>query len=133
MYLDVTGGFRSVEGMVNALETVDGVGLGRTITEQVTLCKDILEGRTSRARDQAVDMNDFGLTAVISGAQMPQIGKDEMPVDMSRPENVSAFMEDMRSWRKEMLEDRDRREKFGGVVVTSVPAVPYMGGLTPKL
>lgn len=119
--------------MVDALKTVDGVGLGRPITEQINFCKDILEGRTTSARDQALDMNDFGLTAVISGAQMPQVGNDHEPIDMSRPENVSAFLKDMSTWRKEMIEDRERREKFGGVVVTSVPAVPYVRGLAPKL
>ena len=119
--------------MLNALKTVDGIGLGRPITEQVTLCKDILERRTTSARDQAVDMNDFGLTAIISGAQMPQVGNDYEPIDMSNPGNVDAFMKDMRAWRKEMIEDRDKREKFGGVVITSVPAVPYSSGLTSKL
>lgn len=129
----MTGGFRSIEGMVNALKTVDGIGLGRPITEQVILCKDILDGRITSARDQAIDMNDFGLTAVVSGAQMPQIGNDHEPIDMSKSENVDAFMKDMRAWRKEMLEDRGKREKFGGVVIRKVPAVPYLGGLAPKL
>jgi hypothetical protein len=119
--------------MVKALKTVDGIGLGRPITEQFTLCKDIIEGRTTGARGQALDMNDFGLTAVISGAQMPQVGNDHEPIDMSKPENVSAFLKDMSTWRREMIEDRDRKEKFGGVVIRSVEAVPYTGGLAPKL
>jgi hypothetical protein len=119
--------------MLAALSTVSGIGLGRPITEEVTLCSDILSGATTRARDQAVDMDDFGLTAVISGAQMPQIGRDEQPIDMSKVENVEGFMRDMRAWREEMREDRERREKFGGVVVRSVDLLPYGGGVAPKL
>lgn len=119
--------------MTNALKTVDGIGLGRPITEQVTLPRDILEGRISGARDQAIDMNDFGLTSVLSMSQMRQIGDDHMPIDMSKKENVEAFLMDLTAWRKELHEDRHRREKFGNAPIRSVPARPYTGGLVPRL
>ena len=119
--------------MVNALRTVDGVGLGRPITEQVTLCRDILEGRLHGARDQALDMNDFGFTAIISGAQMMQVGNDVQPINMSKSENVVAFIKDMEIWRKEMRDDREKKEKFGGVVIRGVPATPYGDTCISKL
>lgn len=119
--------------MVNALKTVDGVGLGRPITEQVTLPHDILAGRIIGARDQALDMNDFGLTSVLSMTQMRQIGDDHMPIDTSKPENVEAFATDFKAWMEELKEDRGRREKFGNAPIKSVKAIPYTGGLAPKL
>jgi hypothetical protein len=119
--------------MVGALNTVDGIGLGRPITEQPTLPSDILGGRIVRARDQALDMNDFNLTSVISMTQMVQIGDDQQPLDMSKPANVRAFADDFATWRDELMKDRDRREKFGSARVRSVPALPYIGGLTPRL
>jgi hypothetical protein len=119
--------------MVNALKTVDGIGLGRPITEQVTLPRDILKGHTTGARDQALDMNDFGLTSVLSMAQMRQIGDDHMPIDMSKAENVEAFGRDVKAWMEELKEDREKREKFGNVPVRSVKAIAYAGGLAPRL
>lgn len=119
--------------MVNALQTVDGIGLGRPITEQPSLPKDILSGRIVRARDQALDMNDFNLTSVISMTQMVQIGDDHSPLDMSKPANVEAFGQDFAAWHRELAEDRGRRVKFGSARVRSVPALPYIGGLAPKL
>ena len=119
--------------MVNALKTVDGIGLGRTITEQVNLPKDILEGRITGARDQALDMNDFGLTSGISMTQMVQIGDDHEPLDMSKPANVEAYMKDFAAWMEELKADRDNRVKFGSARIRSVPATPYIGGLVPRL
>jgi hypothetical protein len=115
--------------MVGALKTVDGIGLGRTITEQPTLPRAILEGRTTGARDQALDMNDFGLTAAVSMTQMVQIGDDHEPIDMSEPANVSAFTRDLVAWMEELRADRDKREKFGSARIKSVPAVPYTSRL----
>jgi hypothetical protein len=132
-FIDVTGGFRSIQGMVSALKTVDGIGLGRTITEQVTLPKDILEGRITSARAQALDMNDFGLTAAISMTQMVQIGDDQQPLDMSRPENVEAFAKDFAAHMAVLEADRDKRVKFGSARISSVPTIPYTGGLAPRL
>lgn len=129
----MTGGFRTIDGMVGALNTVDGIGLGRSITEQVTLPKDILEGRLTGARDQALDMNDFGLTSAISMTQMVQIGDDHEPINMSKPENVKAFANDFAAWMEELKADRDKREKFGSARIRSIPAVPYTGGLAPRL
>jgi hypothetical protein len=119
--------------MVNALNTVDGIGLGRTITEQVTLCRELLKSRTPGARDQALDMNDFGLTSLISMSQMKQLGDDAHPIDMSKPDNVLAFRKDMAVWVKEMQADQDKKEKYGGVVITSAPPTPYTDPYTSKI
>ncbi len=77
----VIGGFRTVEGMVNALRTVDEIGLGRPICQEFYLCKDILEGKCYGAVDQNIDMNDFGITNLIGGAQIRQVGDDHAPID----------------------------------------------------
>ncbi|KAI4263817.1 MAG: hypothetical protein L6R35_007329, partial [Caloplaca aegaea] len=41
----ITGGFKTVGAMVRALDTVDGVGLGRPVCQEPRLCADILAGK----------------------------------------------------------------------------------------
>ncbi|KIW36734.1 uncharacterized protein PV06_11030 [Exophiala oligosperma] len=94
----VTGGFKTVGAMVDALKTVDGVGLGRPVCQEFHLAKDMLDGRVSGAIDQQIDQDDFGLTNIVAGSQIRQVGKDHEPIDMSKTENVDVFMKDMGSW-----------------------------------
>ena len=121
----ITGGFRTVEGMTNALKTVDGIGLGRPLCQEPGLCKEILEGRSTGALPQAVDMNDFFMTALIAGAQMKQVGDDCKPLDLSKEENVVAFQKDLAEWAEAMASDRLKKEKYGWPTIPSVPAIPY--------
>ncbi|OCT54082.1 NADH oxidase [Cladophialophora carrionii] len=98
----ITGGFLTLDGMVNALKTVDGVGLARPVCQEFHLTKDLLEGKVSGAIEQKIDRDNFGLTNVIAGSQIRQVGKDQEPIDMSVPENVDAFMKDMGTWGEKM-------------------------------
>lgn len=98
----VTGGFKTVGAMVDALNTVDGVGIGRPVCQEFHLATDMLGGRVSGAIDQLIDQDDFGLTNIIAGTQIRQVGKDHEPIDMSRTENVDVFMKDMGSWTAKM-------------------------------
>ena len=65
----VTGGFKTVGAMVEALDTVDGVGLGRPVCQEPRLCADILSGKVKGAIRQALDEQDFGITSVAAGTQ----------------------------------------------------------------
>ncbi|KAL2056069.1 hypothetical protein ABVK25_003712 [Lepraria finkii] len=71
----VTGGFQSVGAMVNALNTVDGVGLARTICQEPRLCAEILSEKVKGAIKQRLDESNFGLTNVAAGSQIRMIGK----------------------------------------------------------
>jgi hypothetical protein len=101
----ITGGLRTVGAMVKTLETVDGVGFARPVCQEFHFCKDILEGKITGAIDQKLDQNNFGLTNVAAGTQIRQVGKDEEPIDLSKDENVQAFMKDMGTWGQKMQED----------------------------
>ena len=65
----ITGGFKTVGAMVQALDTVDGVGLARPVCQEPRLCKDILEGRVRGAILPRLDQQNFGLTNVAAGTQ----------------------------------------------------------------
>ena len=121
----VTGGLRTVKGMVDALKTVDGVGLARPVCQEPYFCKDVLQGKITGVIDQQLDQNNFGLTNVAAGTQMRQVGKDEEPIDLSVKENVDAFNKDMEAWGKAMAEDGEKLEKFGYIDIVSAQAKPY--------
>lgn len=87
----ITGGFRTAGAMVHALDVVDGVGLGRPLTQEPRLVKDILEGKVKGSIRPAYSEDDFGTSVTASGLQIHQIGKDNEPLDMGNEDNVKAF------------------------------------------
>ena len=65
----VTGGLRTVNGMVRALETVHGVGLGRPACHEFDLPQKVLDGQVGSSIDSLLDEDDFGVTVVAAGTQ----------------------------------------------------------------
>ncbi|KAI1372532.1 NADH oxidase [Hypoxylon crocopeplum] len=65
----VTGGLRTARAMVDALNTVDGVGLGRPACHEFDIPKKILEGRAKSAIAYNLDEQDFAITNVAAGTQ----------------------------------------------------------------
>ncbi|KAL8917961.1 MAG: hypothetical protein Q9172_005612 [Xanthocarpia lactea] len=120
----ITGGFKSVGGMVNALNTVDGVGLGRTVCQEPRLCADILSGKVKGAIKQRFDDNDFGLTNVAAGSQMRMIGKDQEPIDLSQEKYEEVFKKDMGDWTSKTAHDTGMYS-FGYVDIESIKPNPY--------
>ncbi|KAL6244628.1 hypothetical protein RBB50_008156 [Rhinocladiella similis] len=119
----VTGGFLTVNGMVEALKTVDGVGLARPVCQEPRLAKDMLEGKVSGALEQLLDRDNFGLTNVVAGSQIRQMAKDQEPIDMSVKENVDFFMKDMSKWAEKM--GSGDASNYGFVDIESAQTRPY--------
>ena len=63
----VTGGFRTVGAMVKALDTIDGVGLGRPATQEFRLPNDILAGKVRGAIQWGLDENNFPILNMAGG------------------------------------------------------------------
>lgn len=117
----VTGGFKTVGAMVKALDTVDGVGLGRPLTQEPRLCKDILEGRVKGAIAQKLDPNDFGPTLIAAGVHIRQLGKGEEPADFGVQANVDGFLRDVVDWTQRLANDKEGKE-YGYFDLTAVAA-----------
>ncbi|KAI1339733.1 hypothetical protein F5Y15DRAFT_407084 [Xylariaceae sp. FL0016] len=66
----VTGGLRTVGGMVSALDTVDGVGLGRPLCDEWFLCKDILAGKVDGSLIPQIPQTDFWLFLMAGNRNM---------------------------------------------------------------
>ncbi|OAL34585.1 hypothetical protein AYO20_06215 [Fonsecaea nubica] len=102
--LYVTGGLRTVQGMVAALSTVDGVGLGRPAAQEFSLAKEILQGQVTGAIEQQIDQYNFALTTITAGTQIGQVGKDQQPINMGIKENVSILMKSFGTYMRELAE-----------------------------
>ncbi|KAF7911885.1 uncharacterized protein EAE98_011828 [Botrytis deweyae] len=119
----VTGGFKTVGAMVSALDTVDGVGIGRPAAQEFRLPKDILEGRVTGVKKVAVDENDFLFTNIAAGTQMRQVGKDQEPIDLSIEKNVEIFKKEMGVWGAKIATDKEYKEY--GFIDWTQEAQPY--------
>jgi 2,4-dienoyl-CoA reductase-like NADH-dependent reductase (Old Yellow Enzyme family) len=106
----ITGGFRSLGAMVKALETVDGVGLARTVCQEFYLPKKIIEDKVTGAIKRAIDDNDYFVTSVAAGAQIKQVGNDQEPIDLSKEENAASFMQDLGLWIEKRMRDTEMKE-----------------------
>lgn len=80
--------------MVGTLMAVGGVGLARPVCQEFHFCRDILEGKITSAINQKLNQSDFMLTNLAAGSQIRQVRKDEEPIDLSKEENVQAFLKD---------------------------------------
>jgi hypothetical protein len=120
----ITGGLKSAAAMVDALKTVDGVGLARPVCLEPELPRQIINGEVHAAIDQLTDDNDFGMTNVAAGTQIRQLGKDHQPIDLSDEKNFEAFKKDMGTWAQGFSDDKTG-SKYGYVDIESVQPTPY--------
>ncbi|KAL8665254.1 MAG: hypothetical protein Q9168_007749 [Polycauliona sp. 1 TL-2023] len=120
----ITGGFKTVGAMIDALQTVDGIGLARPVCQEPRLCADILAGKVKGAIKQRLDDQDFGITNVAAGSQIRMMGRDLEPIDLSKEEHEEGFKRDMGDWTSKMAHDTGMYS-FGYVDIESVKANPY--------
>ncbi|KAK4204618.1 hypothetical protein QBC40DRAFT_336796 [Triangularia verruculosa] len=119
----VTGGFRTAKGMVDALKSVDGVGLVRAVCNDPGLPRGILEGRKQGAPVIAggVYFDDFVLTATLAALQMRLMGNALPVLNVEDEEEVEKFKRALEANRKlpvqgglyETMDLRFLREKAG--------------------
>lgn len=108
----VTGGFKTVGAMVAALDTVDGVGLGRPAAQEFMLPKQILEGKIKGVKKMHIEDGDVVLGTIAAGTQMRQVSNDHEPMDLSIEENVEALRKELASWGQKRAQDTECKE-FG--------------------
>lgn len=120
----VTGGFKTVGAMVNALKTVDGVGLARITCQEPRFCADVLDGKITGAIKQGIEEDNFQVSFVAAGSLIGMIAKDQEPADLSREEIVGGFMQDMEAWAEWIAKDSEL-QRYGYVDMKSVKPNPY--------
>ncbi|KAF4628513.1 hypothetical protein G7Y89_g9637 [Cudoniella acicularis] len=103
----VTGGLRTVGGMVRALDTVDGVGIGRPLCEEWHLCKDMLEGRVDGSIVTGIDPGDFWLYLMAGNRQMRLVGMGGEPLPLWKEEVVDELKDGYKDWAANKSTERE--------------------------
>ncbi|CAO1631207.1 unnamed protein product [Parajaminaea phylloscopi] len=95
--LYVTGGFRSVAGMIEAVESGStvGVGLGRPVCEEVDLPNKILAGQVGSSRKTLISEDDFMTGNAVACYQLKQIGQGKKPVDTLKEEELQPVLKEL--------------------------------------
>jgi len=119
----VTGGFKTVGGMIDALRTVDGIGIVRAACQEPRLPNSILNGNITGTIKRLLDDHHWGITTVAAGSQIKQIGKDEEPFDQSVPANSDSFLRDFEVFMGTFGKEMDQNKY--GFLDLSQPAKPY--------
>ncbi|KAK7926952.1 hypothetical protein PG985_003950 [Apiospora marii] len=120
----VTGGLRSAAAMVDALGTVDGVGLARPAAQEPRIARDVLEGRVSSAVRPVEGLEDLGRGFRLAGTQLAQVARGEEPFDASDEGMARAYLADFDKWYQALVDDGDKLE-HRGYIQLSTPQRPY--------
>ncbi|KAK3623865.1 hypothetical protein LTR56_020761 [Elasticomyces elasticus] len=120
----VTGGFQTVSAMVNARNTVDGIGFAWALCHEPQFCKDVLAGKVTGTVRPAMDLANNCPTIVIAGSQIRQTGKDHQPIDMTRLENVQAFFKNLGMYMETKAKNTEGR--IYGFLDISASPIPYV-------
>ena len=70
-----------------------------------------------------VSLTSLGLTNVVAGSQIRQLGEDKTPFDGSRKDNAEKFQKDMETWMSEMQSGK----RQSGYVDVTFESIPYAG------
>ncbi|KJZ77259.1 hypothetical protein HIM_03580 [Hirsutella minnesotensis 3608] len=120
----VTGGLRTAQGMVKALDTVQGVGLARPTCNEFDFGQKILDGKIDSAIVTLLDEENFGLTTIAAGTQMRAVGRNKEPIDLSNEEHKKVFDQSMKKWTEGITDNADG-SKYGYVDIEGMKLEPY--------
>jgi 2,4-dienoyl-CoA reductase-like NADH-dependent reductase (Old Yellow Enzyme family) len=80
-----TGGFKTVDGMVKALESVHGVGIGRAACQDPDLPKLILAGKATGVGKYSIEEDNIFIRLVAAKMQIQQIANGQKPDELTDP------------------------------------------------
>jgi tRNA-dihydrouridine synthase len=115
-----------LSGMTRALEAnaCDGVGIGRPLSAEPYLCKEILEGRVTGAIENLVPLPQ---NTQASGSQLHQLGRGERMVsDWSQREEVERWMREFDKDELERAAMLPRVERCGYPVLKAERGFEYL-------
>ncbi|KAF7551851.1 hypothetical protein G7Z17_g4697 [Cylindrodendrum hubeiense] len=120
----IVGGLRSLGAMVKALDSFDGIAIGRPAAAEPRLPIDLIEGRIQGALKPLGDVEaDFGLGMGVALSQISQVAKGKEPVRHNDPVAIETFGRDMGEWYQNVVKDGPNMEY--------IRAIQYSGPLAP--
>ncbi|RKK06403.1 hypothetical protein BFJ68_g16527 [Fusarium oxysporum] len=90
-----TGGFKTVKAMVDSLDIIDGVGLGRASAQEPRLPETLKKSSITGTIEQIFDHDDALKRFAAAGMQITQIANQLEPVDLSKQENADSLWNDV--------------------------------------
>lgn len=105
----VTGGFITASGMVKALDSVDGIGLGKPVCQEPSLATDILAGKVTGIIVSKIDPNNFPLTILAAGTQLWQVANGISPSNFGDENEVKRFLLALETFEKQRQADTGRK------------------------
>lgn len=93
----VTGGFRTANAMVKAVESksCEGVGLGRPVCEEFDLPKKILDGKVYSSRKSLIPEHDFMKANGVACKQIAQVGAGQKPTDSLNEAELTPVLKEL--------------------------------------
>ncbi|KAJ4127077.1 hypothetical protein NW768_008700 [Fusarium equiseti] len=90
-----TGGFKTVKAMVDSLDIIDGVGLGRASAQEPRFPETLKKESITGTMEQCFDHDDVLKRFAAAGVQICQIANQQEPVDLSKQENTDSLWNDV--------------------------------------
>ncbi|RFU72191.1 oxidoreductase [Trichoderma arundinaceum] len=85
----ITGGLRTVGGLVKPLDVVDTVGLGRPLVQEFNLCKKILESEVVDSIMSKIGPGEFWLALMARNRIIREVGQGKEPMELWREKVVA--------------------------------------------
>uniref|UniRef100_A0A0N4ZZY3 Oxidored_FMN domain-containing protein n=1 Tax=Parastrongyloides trichosuri TaxID=131310 RepID=A0A0N4ZZY3_PARTI len=124
----LTGGFRTVEGMVSSIEfgATDGIGLGRPITGEPDLPKKILDKKVTSASLNLLEPKGFDVSLMCCSSQMIQMSSKPMKecnsdpcngiMDASNPVIADKFLQQVMEFAGNLMKNFKEDEPVRGLL-----------------
>ncbi|KAF5019957.1 hypothetical protein F66182_8016 [Fusarium sp. NRRL 66182] len=125
-----TGGFKTVKAMVDALQIIDGIGIGRASAQEPRFIQTLKKDSVPGTIQQTLDEDDVLKRLAAAGVQITQIANNLEPVDLSVQENTDAMWNDLMQHFQKVAADTEH--KLVQWPALSQVAHPY-GGLDVKI
>lgn len=131
----LTGGLRTVGGMIRALETVDGIGLARPLVQEFDFCKRILDGEVTGSPIPKMELGEFWLALMAGNRAIREVGQGKEPLQLWRDEVIQDLRRGYDLWVDNKSSDREYISYYG---VSSTEAMeqgkmpPFVYGLSSE-
>ncbi|KEF52472.1 uncharacterized protein A1O9_11314 [Exophiala aquamarina CBS 119918] len=109
----LTGGLRTVGGMVRALETVDGIGLARPLVQEFDLCKKILEGKVMGSIIPKMELGEFWLALMAGNRSIREVGQGKEPLKIWKDDVINDLRIGYDLWVDNKSSDREFVSYYG--------------------
>ncbi|KAF4449583.1 hypothetical protein F53441_7150 [Fusarium austroafricanum] len=118
-----TGGFKSVKAMVDSLQIIDGVGIGRASAQEPRFPETLKKVSIPGTMESRFDHDDVLKRLAAAGIQIGQIANNQEPVDLSKQENADSLWNDLLQYFQKVATDTEH-ELYKWPALSQV-AYPY--------